>query len=218
MVFHLGRWPQYFTEYLASGLLVTLGLWVACCITTMVFALPVAVMRSSGWWPLRVVATAYIEVFRGTPLLVQLFVFFAYVPILTGVLLPPWPTALLVLTLNGGSDLAESYRSGIQAVPRGQREAAAALGMSNLRVWTRVVLPQAVRTIQPSIGTILVSLLLGTSFSYLTGVVDLMAQTEAVQILFSDFSVFLLAALLYVAMALTLTWGNSALERKVRIP
>ena len=218
MAFHLERWPQYFTDFLASGLVVTLAMWLAICVTTTLFALPVALLRASRWWPLRLVATAYIELFRGTPLLVQMLAFFAFLPVVTGVLLPPWPTAVLVITLNGGSYLAESYRSGVQGVSKGQREAAEALGMSNPRIWTRVVLPQAVRIIQPSVGTILVALLLATSFAYLVGVVDLMAQTENVQALTTDFSVYLLATVLYGTMALLLTFGNSLLERRLRIP
>jgi His/Glu/Gln/Arg/opine family amino acid ABC transporter permease subunit len=218
MAFHIERWPEYFREYLASGLVVTLAMWAACGISTILFALPVALLRASRWLPLRLIATTYIELFRGTPLLVQMLAFFALLPIATGIVLPPWPTAVLVITLNAGSYLAESYRSGVQAVSKGQREAAEALGLSSARIWTRVVLPQAVRIIQPSVGTILVAVLLATSFAYLVGVVDLMAQTENVQALTTDFSVFLFATLLYGIMALLLTWGNSVLERRLRIP
>jgi cystine transport system permease protein len=163
------------------------------------------------------VAIAYIELFRGTPLLVQLIVFFAAVPVLTGIYLAPWPTAVLAITLNSGSYLAESYRSGVNAVPYGQREAALSLGIPTLRIWTRVILPQAVRIILPSIGTILVSILMGTSFAYLVGVVDLMARATGLYAISNDFSVYYLTTLLYAVAAVVLAIGFSMLERRLRL-
>jgi His/Glu/Gln/Arg/opine family amino acid ABC transporter permease subunit len=214
----LGRWPDYWSHYLASGLTNTLGLWAVATVLTLVWAVPVAVLRGSPVGPLRWLAMAYIELFRGTPQLVQILGLFAALPILTGILVPPWPTAIIALTLNAGSYMAESYRSGFQAIPRGQVEAAESLGMTRLRVWRRVVFPQAVRIIQPTIGTITVAILMTTAFVYLVGVVDLMAQANNAQIFSVDFSVFYLVALIYAAMALLATGANALIERRLRLP
>lgn len=161
---------------------------------------------------------AYIEFFRATPQLVQILGLFAALPLLTGILLPPWPTAVIAITLNAGSYMAESYRSGLQAVPKGHVEAAESLGMSTLLVWWRVILPQALRIIQPAIGTITVGILMTTAFVYLVGVVDLMAEATNAEIFTVDFSVFFMVALIYVVLALSATLVNTLIERRLRLP
>jgi polar amino acid transport system permease protein len=124
---------------------------------------------------------------------------------------------VLVLTLNQGSFLAESYRSGIQAVPRGHREVATAMGMSPLLVFRRVVAPEALRLIVPAIGNITVMVLLTTPISSLIGNQELLYQAVLIQSRTDDWSVYLLATLMYTAVALVLSVGNSALERHLRL-
>ena len=217
MRFRIDRWWDYLQSGMIDGVVVTLQMWLLVSVVAIFFAIPVAAMRASRWVPIRLVATTYIEVFRATPLLVQLLAFYAGLPLL-GIRLPPWPTAVLVIVLNSGSFLSEAYRAGFMAVPRSQREAAKALGMGVWREQTRVVFPQAFRIIQPAVGTTLVSALLSVPFVYLVGVPELMAWTTKVASFQGDFSVYLLATILYILMALTLSQGNAALERRLRIP
>jgi His/Glu/Gln/Arg/opine family amino acid ABC transporter permease subunit len=199
-----------------SGLLVTLGTAGAATLATVVWALVPALMRSTHSRVLNGLARAYVEVFRGTPVLVQLFLVFFGLAVL-GILIGPWTASVLVLTLNQGSFLAESYRSGIQAVPRGHREVATAMGMSPLLVFRRVVAPEALRLIVPAIGNITVMVLLTTPISSLIGNQELLYQAVLIQSRTDDWSVYLLATLMYTAVALVLSVGNSALERHLRL-
>ena len=130
MVETLSRWPGYFTTYLESGLFITVTTTIVATALTIVWALVVTAVRVNPIKPLRFLAIAYIELFRGTPILVQLFTIFFGLSFL-GLLIPAWPATVLALMLNAGGYLAESYRAGFQAVPQGQREAALAIGMSS---------------------------------------------------------------------------------------
>lgn len=213
----MGNWAHYWTAYLAQGFVVTIGTMLVGTLITAAWALVIVILRLSGIGPVVSAAKAYIEFFRGTPVLVQLFLFF-FVPSALGLLVPPWPTAVFVLTMHLGTFLAESYRSGYNAVPRGQREAAAALGMGGALALRRVIAPQALRAIIPSLGNILVWMLLATPLTATIGTPDLMYQALIVQNRFYDFSVFALLTLIYVSVALVLGAGTLAVERRLRLP
>lgn len=213
----LGRWAQYFSA-LWPGLIVTLQVMIVASICTLLWGLVVALVRMSAFKPFRLLAIAYIEFFRGTPLLVQLLALYAALPVLTGIYLPAFGTALLALTANAGGYVAEAYRSGFEAVPTGQREAASALGMDAVLVFRRVVFPQAIRVILPAVGNTITSLLLTTPFVFLVGMADMMAKTNWVFNFHSDFSVYALATLIYATLAMILVAGNTLLERRLRLP
>src|SRR5439155_25020309 len=112
--------------------------------------LALALARLFGLWPLRWLAAAYIEVIRGTPLLIQLYLIYYGLPNI-GIRLNAFVAAILGLGLNYAAYEAENYRAGIQAVPRGQTEAALALGMSRWQTLQHVVLPQALRVAIPPV-------------------------------------------------------------------
>jgi polar amino acid transport system permease protein len=211
------RWASYWTTGgIAVGFVVMLQTFIAASVLTIIWAMIVAVARMSPSRILQYIAVGYIELFRGTPLLVQLLIFFAAVPIITGIKLRPFETAVLALTLNAGAYLAENYRSGLQAVPRGQQEAATALGLSNAQVFQRVTLPVALRVILPAIGNIIASLLLTTPFVFFVGLEDMMARATQIMNRTADFSVFLFVTIIYVALGLLLFAGNSWHERRFK--
>ena len=213
----LASWANYWTEGgLGRGFGNTMAAFAAASTLTIVWGLVVAVLRTSPLAPVRCLAIAYIEIFRGTPLLVQLLTFFAAIPIMTGLQLPPFETAVLALTLNAGGYLAEGYRSGLQAVPRGQREAGLAIGMSRARVFLRITLPLAFRVILPTVGNTLAGLLLTTSFVFVVGLEDMAAKATQIMNRTGDWSVFLLVTLVYVVLGLLLLAGNNELERRFR--
>lgn len=213
----LSNWATYWTEGgLSRGFVNTMSAFVVASVLTVVWAMVVAVLRMSPIAPVRVVAIAYIEIFRGTPLLVQLLTFFATLPIMIGLQLPPFETAVLVLTLNFGPYLAESYRSGLQAVPRGQSEAGLAIGMSRVQVFRRVTLPLAARIVLPAIGNTLAGLLLTTSFVFLVGLEDMAAKANQIMNRTNDWSVYLFVTLIYVGLGLVLLAGNNWVERRFR--
>jgi His/Glu/Gln/Arg/opine family amino acid ABC transporter permease subunit len=205
MIDLLARWGHYWDYGIASGLGITLLVSVVALITTILWAAVITALRLSNT-PLRFVAIAYIEFFRSTPLLVQLLTVFTTLPILTGIYLDPFPNAILALTLNAGGYLAESYRTGFEAVPSGQYEAGAAIGMTP---WVRIL---------PAIGNAMIVIVLATPFVYLAGLQDLMGQASRIQLTFDDFSPFLLVSLIYVVLGLLLAFGNGWLERRFRLP
>lgn len=217
MIDLLARWGHYWDYGIASGLGITLLVSVVALITTILWATVITALRVSNT-PLRYVAIAYIEFFRSTPLLVQLLTVFTTLPILTGIYLDPFPNAILALTLNAGGYLAESYRAGFEAVPSGQYEAGAAIGMTPWIRMRRVIGPQAFRIILPAIGNAMIVIVLATPFVYLAGLQDLMGQASRIQLTFDDFSPFLLVSLIYVVIGLMLAFGNGWLERRFRLP
>ncbi len=213
----LPNWLTYLRGDLWPGLITTIQLTAACTLLTVTWALIPALMRMSRSRVANTIAKTYIELFRSTPSLVQLFAVFFGLSIL-GVLIDPWPAALIVLVLNAGGTLAESYRSGFQAVPVGQRESAASLGMGRVTTFRRVVFPLALRIILPAIGNMTINILLITPIAALIGVQDLMYHALNIQGRTHDWSVYLLIAIMYVILGMTLAWANGYLERRLRLP
>ena len=213
----LGNWASYYGIYIGDGLVVTVATTVVGTILTALWALVVTAFRTSRVRVIRFIGVAYIEVFRGTPILVQLFTFFFALPIMLNLYLPPYPTAVLVLALNSGGYLAENYRSGFEAVPNGQREAAAALGMTRIVALYRVVIPLALRVIVPAIGNTMIAILLTTPLTGVIGNPDMMFQAARAEIVTHDFSVFAMISVIYVILGLMLAWLNGRLESRLRI-
>jgi His/Glu/Gln/Arg/opine family amino acid ABC transporter permease subunit len=214
----LSRWVDYFQTYLREGLTVTILTTIVGTALTIPWALVVTAARTSRVALIRFIGVAYIEIFRGTPILVQLFTFFFALPVLLGIFLPPYPTSVLVLALNAGGYLAESYRSGFEAVPNGQREAALALGMTRVIALRRVVMPQALRIIVPAIGNTMIIILLTTPLTGVIGNPDLMFEANRAETITHDFSVYAEISVIYVILGLTLAALNGRLERRLRLP
>ena len=178
-----------------------------------VVGLVIALMRVSEARPPRWFAIAYIRVFQGTPLLLQLFLAFFGADML-GIPLGAWLSAALGLSLNAGAFLGEIWRGAIQAVPIGQVEAARALGLKYRPLMLRVVLPQALRiAIPPTVG-FLVNLIKSTSLAAIIGFVEL---TRAGQMLnnatFRPFVIFGIVSAIYFALCWPLTLTSRRLER-----
>lgn len=211
------NWPEYFRDEIFSGLVVVLQLLAVSAVTTAAWALVILALRVSPIGVLRFAGRAYIEFFRGTPLVVQVLAIFAYLPSL-GIVLPPFPTAVLAVTLNVGGYLAESYRVGLQSIPAGQREAAVALGMPRITVLRRVDIPMSFRVIVPALGNILMQILLTTPFVYLVGLQEMMAKGALIQMRTADFSVYLLIILIYIGLGLMISGAAAWVEHRVRLP
>jgi len=149
----------------------------ALTVATMAIAVPagivVAVLRLYGPAPLRVAATAYVELFRNLPLILVVYWAFYVVPILTGLGLSALATGLAALSLNVTAYNAETFRAGINSIRRGQAEAAMALGMTRSQALRRVVVPQALRRITPVLASTWVSLFKDTSLVSVIAVSEL---------------------------------------------
>jgi polar amino acid transport system permease protein len=160
-----------------KGLLVTLQATVLGSLLAYVLGLVFALLRRSRVRLVSTVVWLFMEFVRSTPLLVQLFFLFYVLP-LVGVTLSPMVTGVLGLGLHYATYTAEVYRAGIEAVPRGQWEAATALSLPTRRVWTAVVLPQAIPRVLPALGNYTISMFKETPLLLAIGVLDIVGAAE----------------------------------------
>ncbi|ASC66987.1 ectoine/hydroxyectoine ABC transporter permease subunit EhuC [Achromobacter denitrificans] len=212
--------PEHFAELappLLEGLGVTLQVMAGAVVLAVPLALAAGICRLSTLRPVRWIASIYVEVFRGTSALVQLFWFYFVLP-LFGVQLPAMLVGIVVLALNAGAYGAEVVRGAIRAVPPGQREAGVALNMTRGQIMRRLIVPQAVPAMLPPAGNLLIELLKNTALVSLVTITDL---TFRGQLLRSETlrttEIFTLMLLLYFAVALVITAGVRLLERRVRV-
>lgn len=218
------RVPQYLVEwedgtlyrgFLLDGLIVTLKISAAAFLLMIAFGLAAALLARSSSIVGRLIARTYVEVVRNTPLLVQLYIiYFALSPVLG---LDRFTAAVLTLALFEGAYAAEMFRAGVEAVPKGQWEAARALGLGRYHLYRHVVLPQAVRLVLPPLTGQTVSLIKDSSIVSVIAVFDL--TTEARNIVADTFLVFEIwftVALLYLSLTVTLSFAVTALEHRLK--
>ncbi|SDO97164.1 amino acid ABC transporter permease [Selenomonas ruminantium] len=182
---------------------------------TLILALPLGMLaalgRLSTFKLVSRLVEFYIWIMRGTPLMLQLlFVYFA-LP-MVGIRLPDIAAALLAFTLNYAAYFAEIFRAGIQAVPKGQYEAAKTLGMSYPQTMRRIILPQVIRIVLPPVSNETINLVKDTSLVYILAMNDLLRVARTIVQREFDMTPFLFAAIFYLAMTFVLTWGFKKLE------
>jgi His/Glu/Gln/Arg/opine family amino acid ABC transporter permease subunit len=204
----------YFLTTLLGGWPETVTVALGALIFALIFGLLVALMRISRWRALRYPAIAYLEIFRGTPALVQLFVIYFGFPDI-GFEPSPFQAAIVGLGLNGAAYLSEVYRAGIESIHRGQMEAALSLGMTPARSLQYIVLPQAIRTMLPPITNFAIILLKDTALVFAIGVVEIMALarnlvTETLQ----SAAVYLIAGGIYLCVTIPMARLAAGLERQ----
>ena len=179
-----------YIQLFLEGLITTVSLSALTVLFGFMLALVLALMRMSRIHPLRWVATAYVEVFRATPLLVQLFI--VYYILLAGVSLPAFKLfgiirfermvpGVIALSLNSGAYLSEIIRSGIQAIDGGQTEAARSLGMTQAQNMRYIVLPQAIKNILPAIANEFVTIIKESSICWTIGVQEVMFAVNSIK-------------------------------------
>ena len=200
-----------------QGLGITVQITLITIAISMVLAVPVAVGRMSKIEVIRWAAQAYIEVFRCTPLLVQLFWIFYAMPALTGVTLPGEVSAVIALTANLTAFMAEAYRSGFQSVPVEQVEAGRMLQLSRFQQLRYIIVPQALRQQLPVILSLNISLFKDTALVSTIAVADLMFISNTISSqTYRSLEVFTLAAFVYFAIAFPVSLATSALERRMQ--
>lgn len=204
----------YFFTTLLSGWPATLTVAVGALVFALVFGLAVALMRISPWRLLRWPSTAYVEVFRGTPALVQLFVIYFGFPDV-GFQPSPFQSAIIGLGLNGAAYLSEIYRAGIESIHRGQMEAALSVGMTPARAMRHIVLPQAIRTMLPPITSFAIVLLKDTSIVFAVGVLEVMALArQLVTETLTSAPIYLMAGAMYLCVNIPMARLAARLERQ----
>ncbi|MBQ6424791.1 MAG: amino acid ABC transporter permease [Acidaminococcaceae bacterium] len=186
---------------------------------TIVLAIPLGILlafcRVSSFKILRNVVAAYVYVLRGTPLMLQLlFVYFGlpFIPVI-GIRLDDFPAAVLAFVLNYGAYFCEIFRAGIQAIPKGQYEAAKTLGMNYVQTMKRIILPQVFKIILPPVSNETITLVKDTSLIYVLAMNDLLRTTR--NLVQRDFNImpFVVAAVFYLVMSMILTYGFNKLEK-----
>ena len=198
-----------------GGLTGTIPLTLAAFSIGLVLALVVALMRLSSNRFVSWIAKAYISAIRGTPLLVQLFVIFYGLPSL-GVLIDPWPSAIVAFSLNVGGYAAEVIRAAILSVPKGQWEAGYTIGMSHGQSLRRLILPQAARVSVPPLSNTFISLVKDTSLASMILVTELFREAQKIAAFTQEFMLlYIQAALVYWVFCLVLSMGQSALETRL---
>lgn len=196
-----------YVPQLANGFWVTVWLTAVTTLTGCALGILGAAARSSRQAWLRRVSGAYVEVFRNTPFIVQLFFIFFGLPAL-GVKLSAVEAGLLALVINLGAYSTEIIRAGIQATPTGQLEAARTLGLSKVQTFVRVVLPPALERIYPALSSQCIIVMLGSAVVSQISVEDLTFAANFIQSRnFRSFEVYLVTALMYLLLAIGMRQG-----------
>ena len=201
---------------LGSALLITIQATLLGMLVAVTLGLALALLRRSRLRIVSLPTACVIEFVRSTPLLVQMYFLFYVLP-LTGVRLSPLATGITALGLHYATYCAEVYRAGIEAVPRGQWEAATALNMSRWRTAVGVVLPQAIPPVVPALGNYLVAMFKDTPLLSAITVVELLQQSKMIgSATFRYTEPLTLVGLLFLALSLVAAWGVRGLEARLQ--
>jgi polar amino acid transport system permease protein len=202
-------------DLLLRGAKLTIALWALALACGLVFGLPIGLARGSVQRILNWPATAWIEVFRNTPVLVQLVWFYYAFPVLTGLKMDAFVAAALGLTLNTSAYCAEIWRGGIAGIVRGQWEAGRALGMMPVTMLRRIILPQAIRRMIPAFANRAIELAKVTAIASIISVHELMYEARLLSAnTFRPLEVFTVIALVYFVVIYPATLLSYRLERR----
>lgn len=175
--------------------------------------LPIALGSNSRIKPLSWLCKIYVWIFRGTPLLLQLFFFYFFFPLVLNIQMNVFFTVVLTYVLNYAAYFAEIYRGGINSIDRGQYEAAFALGISRRQTMTDIVMPQTMKAILPPVVNEAVTLVKDTALASTLPVIDLMKATNSAVNRTTDMTPFFFAAIIYLIMTFVLTIISGRLEK-----
>lgn len=208
---------QEFLPSLLTGALVTINITMISIVLAIILGIFIALVRSSSYVVPGIFARIFVDVLRGTPLLLQIFYIYYVLPLI-GIRLDAYTAGILALSLNYGAYLSEVFRSGIAAVPGGQKEAAWSLGLSPQSTMSRIVLPQAVRIVIPSVGNYFIALF---KDSALVSVISLTELMRAGQLLaastFKHFEIYTVVAIIYLCISYPASWLVRWAENAFRI-
>jgi polar amino acid transport system permease protein len=201
--------------WLWEGTLLTLKIAAVSMALAMIFALPLALLRMSRVWALSGIAMVYIAVLRAIPLLVFILWVYFGVTLVTGLQVDAFGAGVICLTLQYSAWLAEIYRAGLQAIDKGQREAALSTGLSRTRSFAKVIWPQAWRIIIPPLASNFIGIIKDSSLVGVIGLNELMRQAQiADSLTFRPFELFTAAMVIYIVLAMIISPLASLVERR----
>jgi glutamate/aspartate transport system permease protein len=217
-------WREPYGRWMLQGIMLTLQLGALSWIIALFLGIIIGALRTFPWKPLRAIGTAYVELFRNIPLMVQLFFWFYAIPPLISQQLNRWPRlgyycAIFGLGIYTASRVAEHVRSGLSAVPQGQRFAALSTGLSQLQVYRYVIIPYAIRVMIPPITTEFLTIFKNSSLAMTIGVLEVVGMCyEVGENTFHFLEAFTGAIAVYLIIGLSIIWFMGWVERKLRIP
>lgn len=202
-----------------GGLAVTLEVTGAALVLAFALGALIAVLKVLPSRPLRLVLDFYTSIFRGIPLIVLLFIAYFATPQLTGYKISMFAASVLTLGLNGSATVSETLRGGIEGVDRGQYDASRALGLPYVTMMTRIIIPQALRSVAPALVNEVITVLKSSSLVATIGLMDMMRTAQSVQALtYRAFEPFIIVAVIYYVIVMCLTAVAACLERRLREP
>lgn len=211
----IGIIKESFLQIAWSGVKVTIPLTILAFALSMVIAIFLAIAQVANIKVLKQISQIYIWIFRGTPVIVQLFIIFFGLPYV-GITLDAFPAAVIGFGLNMAAYNAESVRAAIESVPRGQTEAAYLIGLSYGQTMRRVVLPQAFRVAFPSLWNNFISLVKDTSLAASITVVELFTKAQQIAArTYEPLALYLEAAFIYLIICTVLTLVQRVIEKKL---
>ena len=203
---------------LLIGAGVTIQITVLSTAIGFVIGLIVGVARISNLRLLRMLAEVYVEFFRGTPLLVQIFLFYFALPVITGQRIDPFIAAISACGINSGAYVAEIFRAGIQSVDDGQMEAGRSLGMTWLQTMRYIIVPQAFKRVIPPLGNEFIAMLKDSSLVSVIGFEELTRRGQLIIAkTYGSFEIWMSVAVIYLVMTLTISRFVAYLERRYRV-
>ena len=210
-------WLKYYPVYL-SGLWGTLWISAVTVFLGALLGMVVALMRMSRLKILRAVSNVYVEILRGTPILLQLYFFYFLLPdILPALKLSKFACITVALVINSGAYMSEVFRSGIQSIDRGQTEAARSLGLSSRQTMMRIILPQAFKNVLPAMCNEFVAVTKETSLASTFYVGDLMTQYQTISgKTYLVIEPLIIIGIIYFVVTFTMSKLITVLERRLK--
>lgn len=208
----IGILTDSFFPILKAGIYFTIPLTLITFTLGLILAFFVALARLSNIKPLVAIARFYVWIFRGTPLLVQIFILFFGLPSL-GVTLDPFPAAVIAFTLNKGAYSSEIIRAAILSIPKGQWEAASSIGMTRSQAMRRIIVPQAVRVSLPPLGNSFISLVKDTSLAATITVTEMFQKGQQIAAAtYEPLWLYIEVAFIYLIFSTVLSYFQNYLE------
>lgn len=199
---------------LLSGTIIMVELFLWTLVLSLPLGLPIALGSNSRFWPLKAFCRFYVFVFRGTPLLLQLYFFYFLLPIQFDIRIPLFATAVITFVLNYAAYFAEIYRGGINGIDRGQYEAAKALGLSKMQTMFGIILPQTMRIILPPVSNEAIVLVKDTALASAISLGELMKASKSAVNRDVNPTAYLAAAVIYLIFTFILTLISNKLEKR----
>jgi polar amino acid transport system permease protein len=204
-------------KFFINGTGITLFLSLFGVIFGVIIGVFLALMKMSKKSFFSMIASAYIEIIRGTPLLVQLFIIYIGLPKVTGIPFTDLSIGIIAVSLNSAAYVAEIIRAGIQSIDKGQMEAARSLGMTHSMGMRLIIIPQAFKNILPALGNEFIVLVKESAIVSVIGIHDLMYNADTVRgISFKPFTPLFIAAIIYFIITFSLSKLVGILERRLR--